>query len=72
MSRKSVTTLARYLAIRRAKKKAGQAAKKQPQELEVLVREYGLVSEEEKQGMRIAHDYGHCNSDCIYCKAYTI
>lgn len=68
MSRKSPKALARYRATRRAQKKAGQAAAKQPKELEMLVHEYGLLSEEEKQGMRIAHDYGHCGSDCIFCK----
>lgn len=68
MSRKSPTALARYRATRRAQKKAGRLAAKQPQDLQVLVHEYGLVSEEEKQGMKISHGYGHCSSDCIYCK----
>lgn len=70
MSRKSPTALARYRATRRAQKKAGQAAAKQPQELEILVHEHGLMSEETKHGWWVEHHAGYCRGErngCPHC-----
>lgn len=72
MSRKSATALARYRATRRAQKQAGKVAAKQPQDLQILVRENGLMSEETKNGWWIEHHSGYCRGErygCPHCSS---
>lgn len=70
MSRKSAKALARYRATRRAQKQAGQVAAKTQHELEILVRENGLMSEEARSGWWIEHHSGYCRGErygCPHC-----